>query len=71
MNAIAQDRVYMPEPIAVSVDDGARLLSVSRAHLYKEVLSGRCPSVKIGNRRLLSVRALREWFDAQSNGGVA
>jgi excisionase family DNA binding protein len=59
------------EPIAVSVDDGARLIGVSRAFLYQSVLSGACPSMKLGARRLIPVSGLRAWIESQSNGGAA
>ncbi len=67
------EKVYTPnhEPIAVSVDDGSRLIGVSRAFLYKSVISGDCPSMKLGSRRLIPVAALRRWIEEQVQGGVA
>lgn len=59
----------VPEPIAVSVDEGSRLIGVSRAFLYRSVMSGECPSMKLGARRLIPVAALRRWVEEQAEGG--
>lgn len=50
-----------PEPILVSVEDAAQMLSICRASLYKLLGSGEIRSVKHGRRTLVPVQSLREW----------
>lgn len=48
--------------IAVSPREAARLLQMSVPLLYGLLNSGRLPSVKVGSRRLISVRALHQFM---------
>lgn len=62
------------EPLAVSVEEGARLLGLGRSKFYTEVLSGRCESVKIGERRLIPRTALENYIErlrAEARGEAA
>lgn len=47
-----------------SVDDAARLLSVSRANLYRLMRDGRVRSVKIGRARRIPHTALCDYVAA-------
>ncbi|MDA1280870.1 MAG: excisionase family DNA-binding protein [Chloroflexi bacterium] len=51
------------EPLAVSVEEGARLLGLGRSKFYTEVLNGRCESVKIGERRLIPRAGLTAYLE--------
>lgn len=51
------------EPIATSPREAARLLGVSVPTMYELLMSGRVRSIKVGNRRLVSVASLREFVD--------
>ncbi len=48
------------QPIAVGPDDAARLIGIGRSKLYELLSDGVIPSVKIGTRRVIPVRALAE-----------
>ena len=48
--------------VALSPNEAAEALGISRAKLYEELASGRLRSVKSGKRRLIPVGALDEWL---------
>jgi excisionase family DNA binding protein len=50
--------------LAVSPAEAARIASVGRTTLYEALGSGALRSLKIGNRRLIMIEALREWLAA-------
>jgi excisionase family DNA binding protein len=50
------------EPLAVSVEEAARLAGVSRTMLYQALRSGGLKSLKIGSRRLITIEALDAWL---------
>lgn len=50
------------EPIAVDENEIARLLSVSPRTLRSPEWE-KCPSVKIGGRKLFSPKLVRQWFE--------
>ncbi len=49
------------EPIAVSIQNAAKLLGISDRTLYDMTNMEGFPAFKIGNRTLISVEGLREW----------
>lgn len=49
------------EPIAVSIQNAARLLGISDRTLYDMTNMEGFPAFKVGNRTLISVEGLREW----------
>ena len=49
------------EPIAVTVQNAAKLLGISDRTLYDMTNMVGFPAFKIGNRTLISVEGLREW----------
>lgn len=55
----------MEDRIAISVEEAARMVGLSRAAFYPIVMAGDVPSVKVGARRLVPMNALREWMDRQ------
>lgn len=60
------------EPLAVSLEEAARAIGVSRRTLasYLDDPTINFPSFKFGRgRRLVPVRALRAWVERRSGGG--
>lgn len=63
--AAPQDGLAADAPFAVESKAAARLCGVSRAHWMKLVGTGRAPQgLRLGRRRVWSVRELRAWLDA-------
>lgn len=58
--------VLQMEPLAVSSNEAARLLNISRPTLYTLLNREDFPSFRIGNRVLISVSGLKEWVDRQT-----
>lgn len=57
--------------LVVSVSEAADMMGVSRPTMYKILnRSDCCADFKLGNRRLVSVDALRAWVAKQTEGGV-
>jgi excisionase family DNA binding protein len=54
----------MDEPLALSVEDAARLLGISRTLAYESVARGELPSVRLGKRIVVPRRALDELLEA-------
>lgn len=54
------------EPLAVSAQEAARLLGVSKPKVYELMARGDFPSFKVGSRTLVSVEGLREWVKKQT-----
>ena len=52
------------EKLLYSMDEGAEMLTLSRARFMKLVRAGAIPTVMIGARRLVSRRALEEYVTA-------
>ena len=52
------------ERLTVSVEDAAAMVGIGRTTLYAALGNGSLPSLKIGNRRLIRVDALRAWIAA-------
>ena len=53
---------HIPQVLAVSPNEAARLCSIGRTTLYSALSSGELKSVKIGTRRLITWDALRDWL---------
>lgn len=58
--------ILQMEPLAVSSNEAARLLNISRPTLYTLLNREDFPSFRIGNRVLISVSVLKEWVDRQT-----
>ncbi len=60
---ISNDKMFgiVIEPIAVTVQNAAKLLGISDRTLYDMTNMEGFPAFKIGNRTLISVEGLREW----------
>ena len=46
-------------------EECARVLNISRAHLYPRLLSGQIPSITIGRSRRIPRQALEAWINQQ------
>lgn len=63
------------EPAAVSVEEAARFLGISRRHAYTAVAKGEIPSFRIGKRVLVPRHRLYELLEGaaspatEENGG--
>lgn len=62
MTDIAEILNQVPQVLAVSPNEAARLCSIGRTTLYAALSSGELKSVKIGTRRLITLDALRAWL---------
>lgn len=51
------------EPLLLTVEQAAHVLSINRSTLYDLLGRGELPSVKIGRRRLISKQALVVFID--------
>ena len=51
--------------IAVSIQEGAKMLGISKPHFLPLVKEGKIRTVKIGRRILVSVQSLREFVDGR------
>jgi excisionase family DNA binding protein len=49
-----------------SVDDFARLNSISRSQAFKEIHEGKLKVFRVGKRMLISPEAVREWQTANT-----
>jgi excisionase family DNA binding protein len=55
--------IHVPERRALSVEEAARAVGISRATLYRLVQQKRLATVKIGSRRLVLVSALDDLLE--------
>jgi excisionase family DNA binding protein len=51
-------------PLLFTPQEAARMLHISRAHLYDYILSGQLQSVKLGRCRRIPAAALQRFVDA-------
>ena len=59
------------EPLAISTEEAARVLGVSRPTVYQLMGRADFPSFKIGSRSLISVEGLRQWITKQNEEVIA
>jgi len=62
------ERAIDPTRIAVSPQEAAKMLGISRAKLYTLIHQDGFPSFRLGGRVLVSVDGLREWVAQQVEG---
>ncbi len=53
--------------LLLSIPEAAEILSVGRSSLYGLIQRHEIPTVKIGNRRLISIAALEHWVTDQAS----
>ncbi|MAE20839.1 helix-turn-helix domain-containing protein [Pseudomonas chengduensis] len=54
-------------PIAVGVEDAARLIGITRSKLYEMLAEGKIRSFKLGRRRLIQVQELEFFIQRHAN----
>ena len=54
------------ERLCVSVEEAADMLGICRTTAYKKTQSGELPTVRVGRRVLVPVRALENWLHLQA-----
>lgn len=55
----------IPARLAVTVNEAAKMLSLSRAKLYPLISRGEIPSLKIGKCRRVPVREIESFIERQ------
>jgi excisionase family DNA binding protein len=58
----------LPERLALSVEEAARLVGISRRQIYEEITRGRLRTVKVGKRRLVPHDDLKHWLRTRPPG---
>jgi excisionase family DNA binding protein len=53
------------EPLAVSVNDAARVLGLGRTSIYAMIGEGRLETFKLGRRTLIKTASIRRLIDSQ------
>lgn len=55
-----------PEPLLLSIEDTAKMLSISRPMFYQMISDGRfgLMGIRFGRKRLFSVEELRAWVQS-------
>jgi len=59
-----QERLNM-EPIALSINDTAKLLSLGRTSIYGMIADGRLEAFRLGRRRLVRMESIKRLVAAQ------
>jgi excisionase family DNA binding protein len=56
-------------PLAVSVEEAARIVGFSRSGIYEQIATGDLKAFKLGRRRLILMTELKSWVEraAQEN----
>jgi excisionase family DNA binding protein len=53
------------DPIATSINDAAKALSLGRTSIYALIREGRLETLKLGRRTLVKVASIRQLLDGQ------
>ena len=53
------------EPIATSINDAAKALSLGRTSIYALIREGRLETIKLGRRTLVRIASIRRLLDGQ------
>lgn len=61
----------MPETLAYTIADFARVASVGKTTLYEEIAAGRLIAAKIGSKTLIPADRGREWLKSREVAAVA
>lgn len=61
----------MSGPVALSIPEAARRMSVSRSTLYRRIWAGEIRVVKFGARTLVPMTELTRWLEAQLEGPLS
>lgn len=64
------------QPIALSIDETAKVLSIGKTKLYAELSAGRLEGKKLGKRTLITQDSINNWlsnlesYPIERTGGV-
>lgn len=58
------------DPIAVTVQEAAQMLGVSKPTVYSMIHGEGLPHIKLNRRTLIPIERLREWVNERAGGGV-
>lgn len=57
-------------PLAVSVEEAARVVGYSRSGVYELIASGDLKAFKLGRRRLILMTELKAWIERAAKEGA-
>lgn len=63
---ITVERLAVPVRLALSPDEAALAIGMSRAFIYQMIASGRLDSIKINRSRRITIAALQKFIDEQA-----
>lgn len=55
------------EPIALSIEEASKALSIGRTKLYAELAAGRLEGKKLGKRTLVTRESIKQWLENLEN----
>ena len=61
------ERTETPPRISVSIQEGAKMLGISKPHFLPLIKQGKIRTVQIGRRILVSVQSLHEFVDGKND----
>ncbi|MBM3131829.1 MAG: helix-turn-helix domain-containing protein [Chloroflexi bacterium] len=59
----------MTDKLVLKATEVADLLGICRSRVYEMMRSGELPSITMGGRKGVPVRALNQWIDDRCTGG--
>jgi excisionase family DNA binding protein len=65
MTSTVEIHESLPSRLALSVQEAAELVGISRRQIYEEMSRGRLRSIKVGRRRLVPHEDLKHWLRAR------
>lgn len=60
-----------PERLSYTTDEACAATGLNRTALYREMVAGRIKTFKVGKRRMVSARALREFIEAREKAATS
>ena len=57
------------EPLAVSINEAGKMLSISRSSIYRYIYAGNIRPVQLGRRQVIPVSQLKEILDSGVSEG--
>ncbi|MGE8450164.1 MAG: helix-turn-helix domain-containing protein [Pseudomonadales bacterium] len=60
-----------PERLSYTVDEACAVTGLNRNAMYRAMTLGQISTFKVGRRRMVSTRALREFIDAREKEGTS
>lgn len=65
------DEERVSDRLALTIDDAAELLSISRSLAYRWAKDGTLPTIRVGNAVRVPRRALEAWIEERTTQGRA